>query len=785
MNEQRFGIHVSGLVQGVGFRPFIHLLAIQHELTGIVRNILGGVWIEAQGASPHLLEFISQMRDHAPPGARLDRVAVSSLPLAPDQGFRIEPSEFRSSIVPSKGSSNDDFQGGVAVTSVPKDLAPCSLCIKEMRDPDDRRYRYPFITCNICGPRFTIAERLPFDRQHTAMADFPMCSSCVIEFTSLQNRRYHAQTISCPSCGPKLMWKSPESYLEGDQAIRSAVQALRREGVIALKGVGGFQLLCLASASAAVEHIRTIKVRPMKPLAVMAPNIETVREVCRVDHTTEALLTSAKAPIVLLDRLNSGSRPLISPYVAPLTNTLGVMLPSSPLHQLLLDEIGEWLVVTSANRSGAPTDITEEAVLSSIGHMIDGILTHNRAIIHLADDSVLRVSHNHLEPANGRPETIILRHGRGLAPTEVLDHHQKTGNFLALGAHGKASFAFRIGQKVVVSPYIGDWEHENTPLVFEREIATLTTLYGMTYDDSISPMNLVCDTHPAYASTTFAHLRDDHPKKILHHAAHLESIIKESAFSGRGLGVVWDGTGLGEDGTIWGGEFFAVEGGERRRIASIRPIPLWGGEKAIREPRRIALGLLWDTWRNEVGSISYWNAVTTEKEKAYLPTAFAMQSGVVSASSIGRLFDGVAALFHLESPSYFEAQTAMSLEELAQAGGNASSLAISWDEDDAGILRWDWRPLVREANKCRSKDDQALFAATFHHTLARLVIDLAKKYGFQTVLLTGGVFQNALLNRMITLQCKNNDMNCIKHQLMSPGDSGITLGQIAMAEQYA
>ena len=770
-------------MQGVGFRPYVHRLARELHLTGIVRNMIGGVWIEAEGTSTSLLSLIGCLRDQAPQGARIDRVAVSSLPLVGDHLFRIEPSEMRNAAMGLDGNIGENIQEGDAVTSVPKDLAPCSSCLEELRDPYNRRYRYPFITCNMCGPRYTIAERLPFDRQHTAMSQFTMCTLCMMEFTSLENRRYHAQTISCPDCGPKLTWRTKDEVIEGDPGLLRAVQALRNEGVIALKGVGGFQLVCLARASSAVDHIRTIKERPMKPLAVMAPHLEAVREVCLVDDFAASLLTGAAAPIVLLERKRRESDPAISRYVAPMTNLLGVMLASSPLHQLLLDELQDWLVVSSANRSGAPTDILEDAVLTSVGHMIAGILTHNRAIAHLADDSVVRLAYSQGDSPVSEPSSIVLRPGRGLAPVEVFDFGKSQEPTLALGAHGKATFAFRVGQKVVMSPYIGDWDHEETSPVFEREIATLTSLYGVTPIDAGSPYSLVCDAHPEYGSTIFAVRHDAHAKKIPHHAAHLEAIIKETEFSGRGLGVIWDGTGLGEDGTIWGGEFFAVDGSDRRRVASIRPIPLWGGEKAIRDPRRIALGLLWEIWRNDVEEIPFWQEATSDREKAYLPKAFALQSGISLTSSIGRLFDGIAALFHLDGPSYYEAQAAMALEQLADSGEKGASIAISWEEDENGIFRWDWRPLVRLATACETKEEQARFAALFHATLASVIVDLAERLAFTRVLLSGGVFQNACLSQLTAKACKNHHIDCLQHRLTSPGDAGIALGQIGGVER--
>ena len=759
---KRFGIHVSGLVQGVGFRPFLHRLALEHRIYGSVRNTRDGVLVDAEGSSPALLSFLSDIRDRAPQCARIERISVASYPLSGESTFKIAPSDVES------------MQEGETVTSVPKDLAPCDTCLRELRDPANRRYRYPFITCNMCGPRYTIAEHLPFDRHHTAMADFSMCSACALEFTSPHDRRYHAQTMSCPDCGPLLSWSHNETHERGEKAFATALMAIKHGGVIAVKGVGGFHLICMAQNSAAVERIRRIKKRPMKPLAVMAPDLQAVRDVCEVPTLAASWLCSAAAPIVLLQRKMDVLDSFISAYVAPRTTTLGVMLPSNPLYAMLAEELGAWLVVTSANHSGAPTEITEDGVQEFAGSLIDGILSHNRRITHLADDSVGRI---------GGDQMIVLRHGRGLAPTEVIVQNPSSHQGAALGAHQKASFALRVGQKIVLSPYIGDWEHADTRPAFMREWATLSELYGLPHRKLADMGILACDSHPHYGSSVLAAEQHSHPVHVRHHAAHLESLIAERGFSGRALGVVWDGTGLGDDGTIWGGEFFLVNGSERERIASIRTIPLWGADQAIREPRRTALGLVWESTDHHVDQVPYWLENTSDLERSFLPMAFGLRSGILTSSSIGRMFDGMAALLGIDAAVHYEAQAAMALENLARKSKGCRALPIVWERDDDGLLRWDWRDLVKGALQAKAEQERIQFAADFHATLSRVIAELARIVEVKTILFTGGVFQNALLMDLCVAECAYRNLKYLTHTYVPPGDGGLALGQLRIAER--
>lgn len=768
---KRYGIHVAGLVQGVGFRPFLHRLAAEHRIHGSVRNTCDGVLVDAEGASSSLLSFLSAIRDRAPTCARIDMISVSSQPLAGVSDFTIVPSDAK------------QRHGGEAVTSVPKDLAPCKACLREMHDPRNRRYCYPFITCNMCGPRYTIAEHLPFDRHHTAMADFPMCTACTMEFTSTHDRRFHAQTISCPDCGPRLSWSSEESSESGAQAFTAALAAVRGGGVIAVKGVGGYHLICLARDAAAVERIRRLKDRPMKPLAVMAPDFQAVQSTCEVDPLAAAWLQGPVAPIVLLERKAGIPDDFVSSYVAPMTSNLGVMLPSSPLYHLFASELKEWLVVTSANQSGAPTAICEEKVRVWTGHRIEGILSHNRRITHLADDSVVRPADSSYPPQVDHDAMIIVRHGRGLAPTEVQARSHVSKDGVAVGAHQKAAFALRVGQKIVLSPYLGDWDHADTKEAFVRELSTVSALYGFEARHVAHVEVLACDAHPHYGSSVFAHERHPAVRRVQHHAAHLEALIVERAFVGKALGVVWDGTGLGDDGTIWGGEFFLVDGDERERVASIKKVPLWGGEKAIREPRRVALGLLWEAYSHQVKDVPSWREKTSERERAFLPMAYGLEEGIVSTSSMGRLFDGMAALLGIDTPSYYEAQSAMALEALAREGKGWGALATSWERDDQGLLRWDWCELVRRAASSTTREERAQVAGLFHATLARVISELAHIVEVDTVLLTGGVFQNALLMRLSAQECSHRHLKFIHHTAVPPGDGGLALGQLSCAER--
>ena len=756
----RYRIEIAGIVQGVGFRPFVYRLALAHSLVGCVRNTTEGVVIEVQGAPEKLQAFGQALTAGSPVAARLDSISYKEIPAADDKLFCIESSELQ----------------GERTASIPRDRAPCSFCLDEFYDPGNRRFHYPFITCNDCGPRFTITEGLPFDRRHTTMRDFSLCEACRNEYADPSNRRFHAQTNSCPQCGPELsMSRSVNGVLgstTGEKAFQEALEILKNGGFLAIKGVGGYQLVCSAKSSGGIERIRHYKQRNLKPFALVAPTLSDVTRFCHVSAAEAQFLSSPVAPVMILYIKNLVSRVTsIHENVSPNLKTLGVMLPNNPILHRLVRDSGHWLVVTSANLRGEPMHTDDALVACDLASIVDGILSHNRSIAHVADDSVVRFAGDKM---------IVLRHARGLAPAEIKlnDSKDESRYVVGFGGHSKSSFALAMGRRCILSQHIGDLDSQRAYDVFMHELQSFEKMFGMNSKSKI----IACDAHSQYGSSILASKQRLPLQTVFHHEAHLASLLAEKGFEGRALGFVCDGTGLGRDGSIWGGEFFVVDGSNCHRVGSLLPFRLPGGELAIRDPRRSALGLLYKSFGQEAFEHPFTQRVFEDSERAMLTAAITREINAPLTTSLGRLFDGLAVLSGTCLVSEYEAHAAMELESIARDcfGAECDGFSINWIRGESGHWYWDWRNVIGFAEEAAGNAGaRSRFASMFHNTVVNAVGDLSRRLNIDTVLLTGGVFQNALLVERASKILGAAHVTVLTQEVIPPGDGGLALGQVA------
>ena len=752
---RRLRITVRGVVQGVGFRPFVYRAARDQALSGWVLNEGDGVRIVVQGGADSLERFLHALQHAHPPQARIDTLDVEQLPaelLAAPAAFEIRHSSGRAEPRPA----------------IPADLATCSECVSEIRDPQQRRYRYPFTNCTNCGPRWSIVQQLPYDRPRTSMQAFRMCDDCRAEYENPGDRRFHAQPIACPRCGPQLLLVdgAGQRLATGDAALRAAVGAVCAGRILALQGLGGFQLVVDATDQAAVQRLRERKRRPDKPLAIMLAYLDEVRRRCRLNAVEAAALQSSAAPILLLDRRpGPGAGEDIAPSVAPGNPQLGVMLPYTPLHHLLLADAARPLVCTSGNLSDEPMAITAQEALQRLGTIADVLLTHDRPIVRPVDDSVGRVLGGQFQ---------ILRRARGYAPLPIR-WRRDLPTILAVGGHLKNTVALSLGSDVVMTPHIGDLD---TPLgveVHRRAIADLVGFFAVT------PQAIACDLHPDYASTRHAEqLAAAWGVPLIpvqHHHAHVAACAAEHGLDGPVLGFSWDGTGYGTDGSVWGGEVLRCDGDRFTRVARLRTFPLPGGDQAVRQPRRSAVGLLYEILGAAAADVAA--AWFTSAELRLLLAALARPKLFPRTSSLGRLFDAVAALCGLPGQVTFEGQAAMALEFIADTQVNdAYSLTVSAD----GQPSLDWEPMLRAILADRAQNvPAAVIAARFHNALAAAAVAVARRADCPRVVLTGGCFQNVLLTNRVRQGLASAGFQVYYHQQVPPGDGGIALGQILVA----
>lgn len=743
----RLRLTISGIVQGVGFRPFLHRLANRLELGGWVRNTAGGVELELEGGGDALEAFQKALRDSPPPLAVIEEIRCEALEKPRgDTTFSILPSE-----------------AGEGATLVSPDLAPCPACLSELADPRDRRYRYPFLNCTDCGPRFSILRDLPYDRSRTSMAAFPMCPDCAAEYGNLTSRRYHAQPDCCPVCGPRAWFCGADgTELPGD-AIALAQQALAAGKLVAVKGSGGIHLACNAQNREAVLRLRELKHRPGKPLAVLCRDTETARRFCRVSGEEAALLESPRRPIVLLEKLNPDAFPEWSA-----AGTIGVFLPYTPLHVLLLDGSAggpDTLIFTSANRPGEPVLIDNEDAMEALAGIADGYLLHDRPIVNRCDDSVLRLW-------RGLP--VFFRRSRGYAPQPVLLPFDATG-VIAFGAEQKASFAAGREQHAFLSQHIGDLKNTAVLDHYRSALETYLRLFR------VRPAVLVCDRHPDYFSTREAQETAQRLSlpllRVQHHWAHLCACLADNRFPGPAFGIVWDGTGLGTDGSIWGGEFLAGGFDGFARIGSLRPVLLPGGDAAIHEIGRIALSLLWDA------GLAPENAPLSPAKRTALTAMLEKGIACPAASSVGRLFDGVYSLLTGTPSISYEGEGAVLLEAMLRPDVPGTPYPLAFYEED-GVRRFDFRPMLRALVRDRDAGvPLAAIARSFHETLCDLALTQCRALNPDRlpVALSGGVFLNQTLLDGITDRLTAAGYSVLTHRRVSPGDEGLCLGQLAIA----
>jgi len=760
----RLRVVVRGVVQGVGFRPFVHRLARELDLRGWVQNSPQGVFLEAEGARERLEELLLRLSAEKPPHSSIQSLESTWLDPVGYAQFEIRQSR----------------AGGPKTALILPDIATCPDCLGEIFDPANRRYRYPFTNCTHCGPRFTIIESLPYDRANTSMKSFRMCRRCQAEYEDPADRRFHAQPNACPDCGPRLeLWDATGQVLAVEDPLAAAAEAIRAGRIVALKGLGGFQLLAAAGQEAVVRRLRERKQREEKPFALMFPSLDSIKRVCKVAPLEERLLRSPECPIALLARRAEAGRDAptgIAPSVAPANPCLGVMLPYTPLHHLLLRMLGFPIVATSGNLSDEPICISESEAVARLGRIADLFLVHNRPIVRHADDSIVRL-------VSGRE--LVLRRARGYAPLPVpLPPSDAAPAVLAVGGHLKNTIALGAASQVYLSQHIGDLETEESFRAFERAIEDFQQLFD------IRPEVIAADLHPDYLSSK--HARDLAAARpgaklatVQHHLAHVWSCMAENELAPPVLGVSWDGTGYGLDGTVWGGEFFLISERGWERVAHLRQFRLPGGDKAIKEPRRSALGLLHAAFGAK-GLLENPTAPVQAFTRPELTALLRMlEQGLNSplTSSVGRLFDAVAALVGLRQITRFEGQAAMELEFAAQTAAEQGHYAFALTRSETPPL-WviDWGPALNcLLEDLRRKETPARIAAAFHQGLAEAVVAVARTVGQSRVVLSGGCFQNRLLTERTIARLQAEGFRPYWHQRVPPNDGGLSLGQIAAA----
>ncbi|MBI5624914.1 MAG: carbamoyltransferase HypF [Elusimicrobia bacterium] len=752
----RVWVRVRGAVQGVGFRPFVFRLARELSLKGWVNNSAAGVTIEAEGPAPALEALLSRLVDEKPPNSIIEGMEHSFLDPCGFSGFEIRESA----------------PGGDKTTLVLPDIATCPECLAELRDPAARRHRYPFTNCTHCGPRYTIIESLPYDRAATTMGRFEMCADCRREYADPSDRRFHAQPIACPACGPRLaLWdREGKALAFGDAALAMAEEALRSGRVAAVKGVGGFHLMADSRSAAAVAGLRERKRRSEKPFAVLFPSLDSILEAAQAGDVEVRMLTSPEAPIVLLRR-RPGKGAALCEGVAPGVPTVGAMLPSNPLHHILMADLGFPVVATSGNLSEEPLCVDEADALLRLGRIADVFLVHDRPIARHVDDSIARV-------VAGRP--LLLRRARGHAPLPVrLDPPagRKVPAVLATGGHLKNTVAVTVGDGVHLSQHIGDLGTQASSAAFESVLSSLTQLYGL------APQAIACDSHPDYASTRFAERSGLALTRVQHHLAHVLACMAENRLAAPVLGAAWDGTGYGPDGTVWGGEFLLIRPGGFSRAAHWRTFPLPGGETAVREPRRSAFGLLFEAFRNDPAGLEGLECLASfsGQERKLFGQMCLKGTGTPRTSSAGRLFDATAFLAGLREKNAFEGQAAMELEAAAEGFDGSGSYPVGLSAGP-GPLVLDWEPLVRAILSDRAaKVPAGTISARFHRALADAIVSVARAAGVSKVVLSGGCFQNALLTETAVAGLAGAGFKPYWHQRVPPNDGGIALGQAAAA----
>ncbi len=744
---QKVKIIIRGVVQGVGFRPFIYRLAKELGIKGWIINSSQGVFIEAEQTKVTLEKFIQKINKDRPKNSFIQSFEHTWLDAEGFTNFEIRES----------------LEAGSKTALVLPDISTCNDCLKEIFDSQNRRYLYPFTNCTNCGPRFSIIADLPYDRRNTTMGEFEMCDNCRAEYTDPSDRRFHAEPTACPKCGPQVTLLDAKQIpvSEKNDAIKDTVKLIKEGRIIALKGIGGYQLLCDAGNDVSVMMLRTRKKRSEKPFALMFPDINMVKAECEVNENEERILNSVEAPIILLKKKKNIDS-AISNECAKGNPYLGIMLPYSPLHHILMKELDWAIVATSGNIPEEPICISEEEAFNKLSGIADYFLIHNRKILRHVDDSILRFAGNN---------EMMIRRARGYAPLPFV-MNGIVDTTLATGPHLKNTIAINKGSNVFISQHIGDLENVESISAFKRVINDLESFY------ELKPQRVICDMHPDYTSTKYSELLAIPLHKIQHHYAHVLSCMAENELEGEVLGVSWDGTGYGTDGTIWGGEFIIPNGKDFIRKGYFKTFRLPGGEQAIHDVWKTGFSLLYDIYGDKVFELTNIPLIKMNDAKLIKQMLDKELNSPVT-SSAGRLFDGVSAIIGLKNTANFEAQAAMELEFATDDVKTNEYFSFSIDEQNDGTLVFNWHDVVKGiVDDINNKISSGIISTKFHNSLVEVIVQVSKKVGFEKIALSGGCFLNKYLLERAINRLSEEGFKVYTQQRVPSGDGGISLGQM-------
>jgi len=741
ISKLNFKYHISGIVQGVGFRPFIYQLAAKYMLKGYVGNDGDGVILQIEGERNSITAFKRDIELLKPPLSRIDFIQEEQKELV---GFK----DF--SIIESNESTIS--------TMLSPDISTCRECLQELTNSKNRRYNYPFINCTNCGPRYTIIENLPYDREKTSMKKFFMCTECRMEYENPLDRRYHAEPISCYNCGPELVFQTFNGKVDKKQAVLSTVKYIEQGLCVAVKGIGGFHLVCDATNEKAVSTLRRNKHRPTKPLAVMFKNITDIKKVCSLTKKDQELILSKERPIVIVSKKRNHD---LADSIAPNIDKIGVFLPYTPLHEILLRTLNSPIVATSANLSDEPIIGNALEIFKKIPLMIDAILTHDRKILNACDDSVM---------LNTKYETIMLRMARGYAPQSFYLKEKTSKKILALGAHQKSTITLALGNNMIISPHIGDLSSIEAFEYYTRTLDTLKRVYNF------EPDVIVCDKHPKYETTKWAkqYVQEHSGVELIelqHHYAHALSCMAEYSLDEEVLAFCFDGTGYGDDGKLWGGEVFVASAYHYTRVYHFKELPLLGGDKAVREPKRVALSLLYECFTleeilsMECEILKFYSI----DEVKLLHKMFKRSINSPKSSSLGRLFDGVYALSGHMNDLGYEGESGAILETISKKSKTKATYKYSLKD---GVI--DYKMMICQILQDSNKE---IIAKKFIFTISKIIIEISKEHPNIPVVLSGGVFQNNVLVSQVTKELKKLGRRYYIQSKTPVNDGGISLGQ--------
>ncbi len=747
---KRLKIYINGIIQGVGMRPFVYNLANSLNLKGFVQNTIDGLNIEVEGEEENLKIFIERLKKEKPAISYIFRFEYWEVEIKGYNSFEI-----------IKSKEKGDIQ-----TYILPDLATCKFCLEDIFDEKNRRYRYPFTNCTLCGPRFSIIQKLPYDRKNTTMKEFKMCKKCQEEYDNPSDRRFHAQPNACPECGPRLFFysKTGELIFEGEEALQETENLIKKGKIVGIKGLGGFHIVCDAKNDKAVALLRERKGRQEKPFALMYPSVEKIKEDCFLSEKEEEILKSPQAPIILI---KSKKDFCISPLVAPHNKYLGVMLPYTPLHHILLKDLNFPIVATSGNLSEEPIIKDEKIALKRLKDLCDSFLVHNRKIERHIDDSIVRVM--------GGKE-VVLRRARGYVPFPFIT--EKKNNSVGFGGFLKANLSFQKGKNIFVSQHIGDLETESSFEVYKKIFKDFRDLFKIKLKIGSH------DLHPDFPSTNFANSQKLKLLPLQHHISHLFSCMEDNGIKPPFLGAIWDGTGLGEDKNIWGGEFFILdENFKIKRFAHFLPFHLIGGEAAIKEPKRIALSLLYSVLGD--GVFKYMDLPPLrsfkEEELNLLLNMLKKNINCPLTTSAGRLFDGISSLSGIRHKISYEGQAAMELEFSIREKKDEKSYEFFFKREENGgsvyVISWE-NIILSIIQDIINKKPIGIISYKFHLTMAEIIKEIAKISKMEKVVLSGGCFQNLFLLEKAKEILEGEGFFVYFNQRIPPNDGGISFGQV-------